>query len=123
MTHKSQSMYIGELARRTGTTPKALRHYERLGILPAPKRLGRYRNYSDEHRYYVELIQSAKALGLTLKEIRSAGPVDPQAPYSTGVAALLQRKRQALLDDIQQRQQALAAIDQCLNDWQVCTRT
>lgn len=114
-------MYIGELASRTGTTPKALRHYESLGILPTPKRRGRYRDYSDEHRFYVELIQSAKALGLTLKEIRSAGPIDPQAPYSTGVAALLQRKRQTLLDDIAQRQQAVNAIDQCLNDWQSCT--
>ncbi|PTY37959.1 hypothetical protein BGP77_15985 [Saccharospirillum sp. MSK14-1] len=114
-------MYIGELARRTGTTPKALRHYESLGILPAPRRRGRYRDYSEEHHHYVEFIQSAKALGLTLNEIRAAGPVDPQAPYSTGVAALLQRKRQALHDDIQRRQQALNAIDQCLNDWQRCT--
>lgn len=114
-------MYIGELARRTGTTPKALRHYESLGILPAPKRRGRYRYYSAEHQQYVDFIQAAKALGMTLREIRTAGPVDPQAPYSTGVAALLKRKRDALNREIQQRQQALDAIDQCLGDWQSCT--
>lgn len=114
-------MYIGELAKLTGTTPKALRHYEELGILPEPERLGRYRRYTDQHRHYVDLIQQAKRLGLTLKEIRLAGPVDPQAPYTTGVAALLMHKRQVLINEIEQRQQAMAAINQCLDEWTDCT--
>ncbi len=30
-------MYIGELASLTGATPKAIRHYEKLGLLPVAK--------------------------------------------------------------------------------------
>ncbi len=31
-------MYIGELAALTGATPKAIRHYEKLGLLPVAKK-------------------------------------------------------------------------------------
>ena len=31
-------MFIGQLAKLTGCTPKAIRHYEQLGLLPEPLR-------------------------------------------------------------------------------------
>ncbi len=37
-------MRIGELARRTGTTPKALRLYEAQGLLGRVARAGSYRH-------------------------------------------------------------------------------
>jgi MerR family copper efflux transcriptional regulator len=36
-------MYIGQLAKVTNSTPKAIRHYEKLGLLPEPLRQGSYR--------------------------------------------------------------------------------
>ena len=41
-------MYIGEFARLAGTTPKAVRLYEQLGLLPEPRRRGKYRVYRAE---------------------------------------------------------------------------
>ena len=38
-------MYIGKLALVTGVTQKAIRHYENLGLIPAPERKGKYRFY------------------------------------------------------------------------------
>ncbi|WP_447836124.1 MerR family DNA-binding transcriptional regulator [Aeromonas salmonicida] len=35
-------MYIGEFARLAGTTPKAISLYELMGLLPEPKRRGKY---------------------------------------------------------------------------------
>ena len=61
---------IGELARRAGTAPSALRYYERIGLLPPGERAGGKRHYppsSAERLAFVHLCQDA---GFTLEEIR-----------------------------------------------------
>lgn len=64
-------MQISELARRTGTSTKAVRYYEHLGLL-TPARLGNgYRNYSDEHVQIVEEIRALAAIGISPSK---AGP-------------------------------------------------
>ncbi|OYO29913.1 MerR family transcriptional regulator [Janthinobacterium sp. PC23-8] len=62
-------MYIGELARLTGATPKALRHYESLGLLKSVQRTGAYRRYSQQNLAQVTLIRQAQALGFRLAEL------------------------------------------------------
>ena len=64
-------MLIGELARRAGINPKTIRYYEEVGVLPPASRLpSRYRQYGDEDVERLEFIRSAKALGVTLEEIK-----------------------------------------------------
>ncbi len=71
-------MTIGEAARRSGFTVKALRFYEDRGILPpAGRRPSGYRVYGDADLRRLEFIRQAKTLGLTLETIRGlvvAGP-------------------------------------------------
>lgn len=63
--------HIGELASRTGVTPDALRYYEKLGLLPAPKRTaGGFRLYAATTVDRLRFIKQAQTLGLTLREIR-----------------------------------------------------
>ncbi len=63
-------MTIGEVARRSGFTVKALRFYDRRGLLPpAGRSPARYRLYSEADLHRLEFIRHAKALGLTLDEI------------------------------------------------------
>jgi MerR family transcriptional regulator, copper efflux regulator len=62
-------MYIGQLAKLTGCTPKAIRHYERLGLLPEPLRQGTYRSYDEHHVTLVSMIRQAQAVGFKLAEI------------------------------------------------------
>lgn len=50
-------MYIGEFARLAGTTPKAVRLYEQLGLLPEPRRRGKYRVYRAEDLEWVGFIR------------------------------------------------------------------
>lgn len=65
------AMTIGEIARRSGFTIKALRYYERRGLLPpAGRRPSGYRIYGEADLHRLEFIQQAKALGLTLEAIR-----------------------------------------------------
>jgi DNA-binding transcriptional MerR regulator len=63
---------IGELARRVGTTPRAVRYYEELGLLPGRDRLeGGHRLYDghDEERLR-QLLHIRTLLGLSLVELR-----------------------------------------------------
>lgn len=62
-------MFIGQLAKLTGCTPKAIRHYEQLGLLPAPMRQGSYRCYDEHHVTLVRMIRQAQAVGFKLAEI------------------------------------------------------
>lgn len=62
-------MYIGEFARLAGTTPKAVRLYEQLGLLPEPKRHGKYRAYRAEDLEWVDFIREARRLGCKLGEL------------------------------------------------------
>jgi DNA-binding transcriptional MerR regulator len=64
---------IGELARRVGATPRTVRYYEELGLLPGRgRRQGTHRLYDaqDEARL-AELIRVRDLLGLSLAELRA----------------------------------------------------
>ncbi|WP_203923745.1 MerR family transcriptional regulator [Rugosimonospora africana] len=63
-------MRVGELARRTGTTIRALRYYESLGLV-MPQRLDNgYREYPSIAVELVEQIQTLTALGLRVEDAR-----------------------------------------------------
>ncbi len=63
---------IGELAQRQGVSTATLRYYERLGLLGQPDRsTSGYRVYGTDDEERVRFIVRAKALDLSLDEIRS----------------------------------------------------
>ncbi len=64
-------MYIGTFAKLTGTTPKTIRYYESIGLLPAPLRVGKFRVYDDTYIETVLQIKMAQELGFKLSEIKS----------------------------------------------------
>jgi len=62
---------IGELARRAGVTAKAIRFYERKGVLPPAERAANgYRLYGEDTAEMLAFIKQATGLGLTLAEIK-----------------------------------------------------
>ena len=62
---------VGELAKRTGLSVRALHHYEDVGLL-APRRLGSgsHRRYSASDVARLQQIRSLRQIGLSLGEIR-----------------------------------------------------
>jgi DNA-binding transcriptional MerR regulator len=69
----TEQFRIGELARRVGSTPRAVRYYEELGLLPGHGRpRGGHRMYDvhDEDRLR-ELLHIKELLGLSLSELRT----------------------------------------------------
>jgi DNA-binding transcriptional MerR regulator len=60
----------GQLARLAGVSTDTLRHYERLGLLPRPRRSANsYREYPQGTLDRVRLVQRALAVGFTLAEL------------------------------------------------------
>ena len=63
-------MYIGEFATLTGTTPKTIRFYESIGLIPEPLRKGKYRVYDHTYIETVKQIKRAQDLGFKLSEFK-----------------------------------------------------
>ena len=66
-----QAIQIGELSRRTGCNIETIRYYERIGLMPAPPRRGRYRSYGGEDVGRLGFVRRARELGFTLDEVRA----------------------------------------------------
>lgn len=61
----------GDVARRLGVSIKALRVYERAGLVAPDRREGGWRHYGPDHLERLHRIIALKALGLSLTEIRT----------------------------------------------------
>ncbi len=69
----SASLRIGEVATRTGTTPRTIRYYEEIGLLPEPeeRRSGAHRLYDEtDVERLQEVLRLKELLGVSLDELR-----------------------------------------------------
>jgi MerR family redox-sensitive transcriptional activator SoxR len=66
-----EHMAIGEVARKTGLRPSALRYYEEMGILPSPRRVSGRRRYDSSVLTRLTVIRMAQEAGFTIDEIRT----------------------------------------------------
>ncbi|MGP4021495.1 MerR family transcriptional regulator [Saccharopolyspora sp. 5N708] len=98
-------MRIGELARRAGTTTRALRFYESQGLLTARRSTNGYREYDDADFRLVNEILTLQAVGLSLDDTRPF--VDClRAGHEAG---------DSCADSIEVYQRKLAEVDACLD--------
>ena len=70
----SASLRIGDVARLTGTTPRTIRYYEEIGLLPetAPRESGTHRAYTEaDVERLREVMRLRDALGVTLDELKT----------------------------------------------------
>ncbi|MER7518735.1 MerR family transcriptional regulator [Streptomyces sp. NPDC126499] len=94
-------MRIGELARRTGTTARALRHYEESGLISSTRAANGYRMYDEGAVVRVSNIRYLLDAGLTLEDVAAFEPcldgdMSATAPSAGGLA--IARERLAVLD-------------------------
>jgi MerR family transcriptional regulator, repressor of the yfmOP operon len=71
-TTEAKPLRIGEVAEQTGTTPRTIRYYEEIGLLPgaADRALGKHRVYSESDVERVkEIIRLRDLLGLSLDQL------------------------------------------------------
>lgn len=109
----------GELARASGVSADTLRHYERKGVLAAPRRSPNgYREYPAHALERVRLVRRALAVGFTLDELASILKVrDRGGAPCRQVRTLAAAK----LSDVETRLRELVAVRDelraTLRDW------
>ena len=88
-------MYIGKAAQLSGTTIKAIRHYEAIGLMPAPARHGGYRVYTEQSVERLMFIKCAQQLGFKLKELQEIllGYEGDALPWDRAEQAIADKKR------------------------------
>jgi DNA-binding transcriptional MerR regulator len=103
-------MFIGELAKLSGASPKAIRHYESLGLLAKVKRVGVYRVYSDIELGQVKLIKQAQLLGFRLSELLPVLVGVNAEPDWHQLMTQIEQKRASIKEEIKR----MRAMDQQL---------
>lgn len=96
---------IGDAAAFVGTTPRAIRHYHEIGLLPEPERGGDdRRRYGYEDMIRLLWIRKMADAGIALDDIRdafadtaSAGAAPAVADGDHGIAGILERLEETLV--------------------------
>jgi DNA-binding transcriptional MerR regulator len=110
---------IGELARSSGVTAKAIRFYEWKRILPPARRAtNRYRLYDQDAIDMLRFIKQASSLGLTLAEIKDIIVIRQGGrPPCTHVHRLLRDKAAELDRKLKDLLDVRRRIDHSLRAW------
>jgi Cu(I)-responsive transcriptional regulator len=65
-------MNIGQAAEASGISQRMIRHYEKIGLIPAPlRRDSGYRDYAEADVARLRFVAHARDLGFPIEEIRS----------------------------------------------------
>jgi DNA-binding transcriptional MerR regulator len=110
----------GELAKRTGTTRKALRIYEGAGLLkPTSRTAAGYRMYGAEAVDLVRFIVKARSIGFSVSDIRTVVGIRRSggAPCSH-VRELIRRKLAEVEQSLTALKEARQGLSSLLRSWQ-----
>src|SRR5262245_38469603 len=103
---------IGELARRAGIAPSALRYYEELGLFPTPTRVSGQRRYPESAVGLVGIILLLRDVGFSLAEQKAL--LASRAVALDDWQRLAQRKLAELAERIAKARTAREAIEHAL---------
>lgn len=112
-------MKSGKLADECGVSTDTLRHYERIGVLPRPRRLrSGYREYPPEAVKRVRLVRRALEIGFTLEELAGILKVrDSGGAPCHEVRALAEKKLELLIRKIEDLCDLRDHMRDVLADW------
>jgi DNA-binding transcriptional MerR regulator len=95
----SEPLTISELGRATGMRADTVRYYERVGLMPEPRRTtGAHRRYDARAVDRLQFIRGAQRLGLSLADISQLLAVRDTGECPCEPAELLLRRRLAEID-------------------------
>lgn len=110
----TSTMRSHELAELAGTTPRALRHYHKIGLLPeVPRDTNGYRRYGARDLVRVLRIRQLAAGGMSLRKIGSA--LDQDTRHQDDLLAELDRELKAQADKIETQRKIIADLRRLTN--------
>ena len=101
---------IGELARRAGLNPSAIRYYESVGVLPPPERRNGRRVYDPDALYLLNAVEVAKRAGFTIAEMRALFGSDERREAPSEVWNRLASRKLEEVDELIARAEAMKAL-------------
>lgn len=107
-------MNIGAVSEASGVSQRMIRHYEKIGLIPAPpRRDSGYRDYSQADVYRLRFIANSRDLGFPIEEIRALLGL-----WSDSARASSEVKRLALAraEELKRKSEALDALRRTLVD-------
>jgi MerR family copper efflux transcriptional regulator len=108
----SEPVNIGRAAQRSGVSPKMVRHYESLGLLPRVARTDSgYRQYGDADIHTLRFIKRARDLGFSMAEIAELVGLWQNRRRASGNVRRIAQKH---ADDLGERIAALQAMQRTL---------
>ena len=112
----SNLLTVGEVARRSGFAPSALRYYERVGLVAATRTSGRQRRYERSVLRRLAFIRAARNIGLTLDEVKAALDSLPsgRSPTRADWARLSRGWRRRLDEQISALEALRDGLDSCI---------
>jgi DNA-binding transcriptional MerR regulator len=94
-------LQVGDLAKATGKTVRALHLYESLGLIePAGRSKGRYRLFSPDTKVRVRWISKLQSLGLSLPDIQAIVQQRQSSESARGAARELREVYKTKLEDV-----------------------
>jgi MerR family transcriptional regulator, redox-sensitive transcriptional activator SoxR len=103
-------LLIGDVAKQAGVQPSALRYYESIGLLPAPRRVNGRRRFGPDVLQRLSIIQFAKTAGFSIAEIQILlEGFDPDAPPLASWSTLA-RAKLVEIDETIRRAEAMKSV-------------
>lgn len=113
MAASEVGLTIGRLAAGAGVNVETVRYYQRIKLLPAPKRIpGGTRRYGENELARLRFIKAAQALGFTLEEIADLIKLDDgtRCAQARDIAARKLDMVRARLRDLQKIERTLTRL-------------
>ncbi len=107
-------MQINDFSQRTGLSPKTIRYYEGIGLLPPPRRLDNgYRDYDDHDVDRANFIAGARSLDFSLAHIKEILALrDQQEAPCRFVLDLIEEKANSIAQCIAVMQRMEAELEE-----------
>ena len=114
-TVADEGLSIGDVARRAGVRPSAIRYYEDAGLIRAPRRQGGKRRYDALVFESIANVQLAQDAGFTTSEIRALiDGFERSTPASARWQALARRKLEEVTLRIESAERMRALLERLL---------
>lgn len=109
---------ISQAAKATQLTPRMIRHYESIGLLPGTTRTAAgYRLFSEQDLHTLRFIQRARSLGFSIEQIGQLLALWQDRDRSSAVVKQLARHH---LQELEDKIAGLQAMHQSLSELASC---
>jgi len=121
---KDSYLTVGNLAERSGVSPRTIKHWEDKGIIePDMRTEGGFRLYSEAYVHLCKLIRDLQLFGYTLEEIKSVSNdvrtyVAIEAEPGAFPEAEIERRLAAMLEAIQALFDKMKLLEDGIGRWQ-----